>query len=168
MSQEWYLSKDGEKYGPVSSSKLKEMARKGRITRDDLVWHSGLEDWVRAGRLKGLFTKPPPSPPPPLPAVDESEKSSTPVPSPPEATSVSTQPDPPARKRSPKRGEIICPNPNCGYVGKPKKIPRGNSCLGLILFLLFCLPGILYLMLTAGNTIVCPRCGVQVRSGIKM
>ena len=45
---------------------------------------------------------------------------------------------PPAQFR---RGDIICPNPNCGYIGKPKKIARGSAGVGCLLCLLMLLPG---------------------------
>lgn len=78
-------------------------------------------------------------------------------------TSVSADSAPPAKL---KRGHIICPNPNCGYVGKPKKTSRGSLIVGFVLLLFFLLPGILYFMLKSGYRYSCPRCGMQVRSDV--
>ena len=85
------------------------------------------------------------------------------------------------------RGEIICPNPNCGYVGQPKMKSRGifaiTAPFSIILFVaglgigmrgreiegealaalsvaLFF--GGLLVAIIAGDKRVCPRCGVGV------
>lgn len=58
-------------------------------------------------------------------------------------------------------GEIICPNPNCGYRGPAKKKARGSFLVGLILCLFFLLPGILYFMFKSGYRYSCPKCGLQ-------
>jgi len=71
----------------------------------------------------------------------------------------------PQKTPTPKRGEIICPNPNCGYVGKPKKQPRGSLAFGFLLTLLMILPGLIYFALLSGYTYICPKCGVEIRSG---
>lgn len=61
-------------------------------------------------------------------------------------------------------GDIICPNPQCGYTGPPKKQPKGSLALGCLFAIFFIVPGVLYLLLTKGYRYMCPRCGVQVRS----
>lgn len=77
--------------------------------------------------------------------------------------SVTTPPG--AEVRTPRRGEIICPNTNCGYIGVPKKQARGSLAVGCLLSFLLLLPGLIYFVLMSGYTYVCPRCGVQIRSG---
>jgi len=57
---------------------------------------------------------------------------------------------------------IICPNPNCGYRGEPKKVARGSCLIAAVLLLFFLVPGILYLMFRSGYRILCPQCGVQM------
>lgn len=57
---------------------------------------------------------------------------------------------------------IICPNPNCGYTGPPKKIARGSTLVGCILFLIMILPGLLYFVFKGGYRYVCPKCGMQL------
>jgi len=57
---------------------------------------------------------------------------------------------------------IICPNPNCGYRGKPKKVARGSCLLLIVLFFLGILPGILYLIFRGGYRYECPKCGMQI------
>ncbi len=57
---------------------------------------------------------------------------------------------------------IICPNPQCGYRGKPRLQPRGNVLIGLALCLVFLLPGLLYFAFRSGYRYYCPKCGVQI------
>ncbi len=69
-----------------------------------------------------------------------------------------------AAARALAKGDIICPNPQCGYAGPPKRKAKGSLVLGLLFMLFFIVPGLLYLLLTSGYRYMCPRCGVQVRS----
>jgi|GEM_PF-6979231 len=64
------------------------------------------------------------------------------------------------------RGAIICPNPNCGYRGKPRRRARGSLFLLVFLFCLFIIPGLLYLMFRSGYVLICPRCGLQIREDL--
>ena len=66
MTREWHYSFEGEKCGPVPAAELKRLAREGTITPNDLVWKAGLDDWLPASKIKGLFPKDV-SEPPPLP-----------------------------------------------------------------------------------------------------
>jgi len=45
---------DGTRSGPISSPGLKDMARNGILTSDDLVQREGSTDWVPARKVKGL------------------------------------------------------------------------------------------------------------------
>ena len=60
----WHYERDGTRYGPVSDAELRRVALAGGLRPTDLVWRTGLSDWVPACRVSGLF---PPEPPPPLP-----------------------------------------------------------------------------------------------------
>lgn len=55
MSTEWHYSIDGEKHGPVSSAELKELAANGELSPSDLIWKDGMDAWVTANKVKGLF-----------------------------------------------------------------------------------------------------------------
>lgn len=55
----------------------------------------------------------------------------------------------------------ICQNPNCGYHGPMKKKARGSWVLLVVLFLLWILPGLIYLMFFSGYQYNCPRCGAR-------
>ncbi|VEB35523.1 Uncharacterised protein [Legionella cherrii] len=58
--------------------------------------------------------------------------------------------------------QMICPNVNCGYIGKPKKEARGSIIVGLILCMFFLLPGVLYFLFRSGYRYSCPNCGMQI------
>lgn len=51
----WYYTVNGKKHGPVSDQILRKLARNGCLQPEDFVWKSGLKEWARARRLKGLF-----------------------------------------------------------------------------------------------------------------
>lgn len=62
MASEWYYSAAGQPaQGPVSSAQLKNLAQKGQLLPQDLVWRDGASDWLPAARVKGLFTSPAPT-----------------------------------------------------------------------------------------------------------
>ncbi|MEZ6139674.1 MAG: DUF4339 domain-containing protein [Zavarzinella sp.] len=56
MSQEWYYSVDGDRQGPVGPADLKKLADQGKLRPDDLVWKDGMQDWMPAKSVKGLFS----------------------------------------------------------------------------------------------------------------
>lgn len=64
MASNWYYAKNGEKYGPISSPALKQLASDGQLSPTDLVWREDMKEWKRASSVTGLFP-----PPPPLPAI---------------------------------------------------------------------------------------------------
>ncbi|MEN6496498.1 MAG: DUF4339 domain-containing protein [Thermoguttaceae bacterium] len=68
MSQHWYYTQGGQRQGPVTSEKLKELAASGQLVPTDLAWKEGMAQWVEAQKVKGLFPEkpiaPPPAPPP--------------------------------------------------------------------------------------------------------
>lgn len=68
MAHEWHYSRDGEKHGPVSSTELKELVKRGGLSRDDLVWREGMRDWKPASSVTGLFEEKSSGSPPPLPS----------------------------------------------------------------------------------------------------
>ncbi len=67
-------------------------------------------------------------------------------------------------KRVPMDGEVICSNPNCGFVGVPEKKSRGSTIVLIVLLFIAVLPGILYLIFASGHDYFCPRCGAKLRS----
>lgn len=56
---------DGKATGPYNIEELEKMAKSGQITKNSLVWKSGMSEWVKAGlvdELKVLFEEMPPIP----------------------------------------------------------------------------------------------------------
>lgn len=63
----YHVALDGQSQGPFELTALKGYVGQGRLTRDTLVWKSGMAQWTRAGdvaELSALFENvPPPLPP---------------------------------------------------------------------------------------------------------
>lgn len=56
MAQQWFIQRrSGVKDGPFSSRELKNLAHRGELSPEDLVWNEELENWVPAVRIRGLF-----------------------------------------------------------------------------------------------------------------
>jgi hypothetical protein len=54
MATEWHYSANGAKRGPVSDEALRDLARRGSLRPDDLVWRAPLKDWIPASQVNGL------------------------------------------------------------------------------------------------------------------
>ena len=55
MAANWHYAKGGEKHGPIRAAQLKELATKGQLSPDDLVWREDMTEWRKASTVKGLF-----------------------------------------------------------------------------------------------------------------
>lgn len=53
----WQYKLMGEEFGPISAQELKDAAANGTVFPDTLVRKSGMDDWVMADKVKGLFAK---------------------------------------------------------------------------------------------------------------
>jgi len=64
---EWYVGVNGQQQGPFDLNALASQVASGGVTRDTLVWKSGMGAWTAAGQvpeLSGTFAAvPPPLPP---------------------------------------------------------------------------------------------------------
>jgi GYF domain 2 len=58
MDTQWYCRIMGEEWGPMSSQELVAVARRGRLTRNDVVRRGANGTWVRAENVGGLFNSP--------------------------------------------------------------------------------------------------------------
>jgi hypothetical protein len=70
MGQEWYIAQNGQRVGPISEAELRQQATAGKVQPTDLIWKQGMEKWVPARSVKGLFAPvsvPAAAAPPPLP-----------------------------------------------------------------------------------------------------
>ncbi len=68
----YFVAVEGRQTGPFPMEQLIELATSGSLTRDSLVWKSGMENWAPAGQVADLAqvfggTPPPVPPPPPQP-----------------------------------------------------------------------------------------------------
>lgn len=58
MQDQWWVSRQGQTFGPVSFAQLKESADAGRLEpRTDLVYGGSLAEWVAAHEVDGLFER---------------------------------------------------------------------------------------------------------------
>lgn len=84
MADQWFVQRDGQKFGPFSPAQLKQMTATGQLLPVDLVAKGEGGKWVAASQIKGLFAatapakQPPPTPvqaattgplPPPVPTA---------------------------------------------------------------------------------------------------
>ncbi len=65
----WHYARAGQQHGPIEASAFRAMAARGEILPTDLVWTTGMPQWVAAGSIEGLLparsaNEPPPIPPP--------------------------------------------------------------------------------------------------------
>lgn len=83
MADQWFVQRDGQRFGPYSAAQLKQMTTTGQLLPVDLVSKGEGSKWVAASQIKGLFaaTAPAKQPPPapvqvaatgPLPPVSAS------------------------------------------------------------------------------------------------
>ena len=72
----WYFTIKGETMGPVSGEGLRQRATIDLHPRSDMVWGEGMESWIPAGEVDGLFPSQTPIPEPP---VAEARSASLPV-----------------------------------------------------------------------------------------
>lgn len=56
---EWYVSRDGQRWGPFSFYQMESAASNGRLQSDDFVWRAGMDNWTRACDVPGLLAPPP-------------------------------------------------------------------------------------------------------------
>jgi hypothetical protein len=85
MASKWYYSRQGQTYGPILGTELRQLAAAGTIQPTDLVWREDWKEWKAASIIKELFTQSSVSASPvssPLPADRPipSESISTPCP----------------------------------------------------------------------------------------
>lgn len=57
-SKPWFILHDGDRFGPYDIQELREGVEFREINpRLDMAWKEGMEDWIPAGEVEGLFEK---------------------------------------------------------------------------------------------------------------
>ncbi|MBB5351554.1 hypothetical protein HNR46_001791 [Haloferula luteola] len=58
QKDEWWVSRGGHTFGPVTFAQVVESAKEGRLEpRTDMLFGGGLSDWVPAGEVEGVFER---------------------------------------------------------------------------------------------------------------
>jgi len=57
MTDQWYLSRKQERYGPYTWRELQSYARDGRIDANDLIWNPEAGEWLSPAKTPGLFAE---------------------------------------------------------------------------------------------------------------
>jgi hypothetical protein len=52
---DWYIQIDEFAYGPFSVREMQELASSGTLQRTSLVWRQGIDSWIAASKVTGLF-----------------------------------------------------------------------------------------------------------------
>jgi len=51
----WYVLKGIKRLGPFSNAEMRGLASSGKLVPEDMIWKDGLDGWVKASKLKGVF-----------------------------------------------------------------------------------------------------------------
>jgi GYF domain 2 len=51
---DWYYTRDGTVFGPMTFDQLAEAADSGMLGKDDLVWRADMQAWTPAGLVSEL------------------------------------------------------------------------------------------------------------------
>jgi hypothetical protein len=54
---QWYVSIRDQEFGPLRSGQLAQLAKQRRLQKNNWVWKTGLDSWIAAGEVHGLFTE---------------------------------------------------------------------------------------------------------------
>jgi uncharacterized RDD family membrane protein YckC len=60
---DWFYAQGGQQVGPVTESRLTELAHSGDVSPDTLVWHSGMAEWQPYRAVSTTFAPPIPGDP---------------------------------------------------------------------------------------------------------
>jgi len=56
MSENWFIGRGEEQFGPFTVFELKELGTAGKVQPTDVVWNEGMTNRVPATRVKGLLS----------------------------------------------------------------------------------------------------------------
>lgn len=75
----WYVSRDGNQFGPVSFADLEKLYRTGRVVPNDHVWSPHLGEWKRAAEILEAFPSAARPPAPPKNALNQADRLVSPL-----------------------------------------------------------------------------------------
>ena len=52
----WHYTVGDDQFGPVTSDELKKLAEAGKVNPTDQVWKEGMDDWMPASKMQGMFS----------------------------------------------------------------------------------------------------------------
>jgi hypothetical protein len=122
----WFLARDGQQYGPITSAEMKKIIELGQLADTDLVWNETLTEWAPAQVAIDALSPPAPAPRP------ASELPPPPQPAPPAPQpSDSTRYDTASRQESePTRGRTEPSSATDGTYRETYRDPRGADAYG--------------------------------------
>jgi hypothetical protein len=147
----WYFADGDVERGPVTEAQLRTLIGTGNLTREDLVWKEGLEDWLPAGEVPSLFdaTAAPPS--------TETSKS--------KSVKAVVKPDETPATAAAKAAEKMAPSRASTFdVSKPLELFRWVAFLGQPLLLV----GFVVILGARGCDVLGDRQVVRVTARIKL
>lgn len=112
----WYYTRGPQRFGPVSADELRQLAEHGELGPDEWLWREGMEQWLPARRVKGLFDQGGL-----LAAKDSPAAASTPME--PEAT----EPAPPVEAISPSGNPVAAGAARTTFESSPSAFERARE-----------------------------------------
>ena len=102
MADQWFYSRSGQQFGPVSAEQLKQLAASRQLAPTDMLWKEGMKDWAQARIVRGLFPQEAAATPkpPPLPDALDAERTA-PRAAPPPAAGIADDLDRETTRRPP-------------------------------------------------------------------
>ncbi len=55
MAEQWYYARGGQHHGPVTEDQLRQLAASGQVHPTDLVWNTGMANWIQANEAGIVF-----------------------------------------------------------------------------------------------------------------
>ena len=141
MSDQYYVDLSGHTAGPFTAEQLRELYSAGTIDDQTLFSKPGAVEWLPIQIIMPILAActanaPTPSPPAFPPSIPG-----------------------PVKPRA-RRKDYVCAL--CGYLGRPKLEAKGSFAVELVLWLLFCAPGLIYsIWRVSGRRKICPKCSAQ-------
>ncbi len=55
ISNQWFCLKEGQTYGPYDTQQMKQFIMEGTVSKKDLIWCQGMEQWLPAGQVSSFM-----------------------------------------------------------------------------------------------------------------